>query len=116
MSKITINLSLKNGKENYCKKNIKGTLNSNKLVFIDNNIMTTITLDKVIKIKRSCNEYTLCFNLDSKKDTVCAYYINDSNLNLKIRTLKLDVKDNYIYAKYILEEDVIELEIDYEVI
>jgi len=115
MSKININFSLKNNNEVYSKKNIKGILKDNELIFNDSNIITTVTLGDILKIKRSSKEYLLSYILDSKQKTLCAYYISGLKLDLLIETLELKVKDNFIYAKYKVEDDLKELKIEYEV-
>lgn len=115
MSKININFSLKNNEEVYSKKNIKGILKDDELIFNDSNIITTVTLGNIIKIKRSSKEYLLSYILDSKHNTLCAYYINGLKFELLVETLDLKIKDNYIYAKYKVEDDLKELKIEYEV-
>lgn len=116
MSKTTVNFSLKNKEELYYKEKIKGILNNKVLLFNDDNIMTTITIDKTLKVERKCDQYKLFFTLDSKHDTICAYHINGSYIDIPIETIDLVIKDNYIYAKYKMDSELIELEISYEVI
>lgn len=101
MSKIKINSSLINfdGKENYNYNNL-GIIKNNKVIYIDNDINTSLDLCNLI-LKRTSNEYEILLDFKNKK----GYYRVDNlncTFNLKIEIKKIIEKDKYLCIEYSL--------------
>lgn len=61
MSKVNISSSLKSDKENHIFKG-KGIKRDNKIIYLDENVQTIVTLDNIITIERK-SDYELKLNL-----------------------------------------------------
>lgn len=104
MSKIKIKTSLENVSENEINKvEVIGLKIDNKIKFIDDNTITTITINKEkIIIFRISEESALEMAFNKILTTTGIYDIKSVNMkfNMKIKTHQLDIKDGYICINY----------------
>jgi len=116
MSKIKINYTLKT-KDEEIKLSTKGIKQNNKITFKDNDIMfSIINLDDYFILQRTNKEYTLELKFNDKK-SIGIYSINGlGDIYLDVKKINLSIKDNEIKLKYMLNEELFELELNYEVI
>lgn len=82
----------------------KGILKGNEIIFNDNKIKTKIKVyDDRIVITREEN-YILKMEFSLKQKTKATYNMNNHIMELNIETRKLEISDNNIKIKYILDE------------
>ena len=122
MSKIKINLKLKNSKEDL-NKEIIGLKRGNKIHFLDDKVKVTITFDEIVTMRRNSNEYEIVFNFKNNSKLNGIYNLKKLNYNLPI-----DIKTNTMYidsgqfkVDYELSSDGVKMddflfELNYEVI
>ncbi len=122
MSKIKINLKLKNSKEDLTKE-IIGLKRGNKLHFLDDKVKVTITFDEIVTMRRNSNEYEIVLNFKNNSKLEGIYNLKKLNYNLPI-----DIKTNTMYigsglfkVDYELSSDGVKMddflfELNYEVI
>ena len=122
MSKIKINLKLKNSKEDL-NKEIIGLKRGNKIHFVDDKVKVTITFDDIVTMRRNSNEYEIV--LKFKKGTKLEGIYNLKKLNYN---LPIDIITNTMYidsgqfkVDYELSSDGVKMddflfELNYEVI
>lgn len=108
MSKVKIKIKL-NEQEN----NINGILTNNKLKFILDKKIVTITINKnniIMERKHNDNEYTYIY-FDKKNPEAYYFYKNKYTLNIEIIKMKIN---DYIEIKYKIENQIFDLKIEYK--
>ena len=111
MSKIRIRHCLKKENEkigNSC----LGIFRDNKIIYNDNNITTTLDINKLI-LTRKNNEYEINLYLLEEKANIT---INEGKMNLELKLLNKEINENNIKIEYILNDEKIIYELEYEVI
>lgn len=117
MSKINIDLKLTSSNEVINKK-ISGIFNNNRIIYIDDNIKTTIILDEILTLKRESKEYIINLIFDNNKSS--EYILVDHNIKipLNLKIVEIIRKNNYLKLKYQLdvqeENSIYELELNYK--
>lgn len=93
-----------------------GIKNKNKLIFKEDNISFSVIInDNEIILNRENNEYKLNITLNDNSE--CIYeLIGHSIMNLNVKKNKLQIEENKIVATYKLNDEIFNLEINYEVI
>ncbi|MBP3766122.1 MAG: hypothetical protein J6G98_02970 [Bacilli bacterium] len=95
-----------------------GIFKSNRLTFMENDIKFSITInDNSLELRRENDEYKLKIILADKSS--CIYELKNINvgkLNIEVLKKSLEIKNNYIKAKYKLDDALFDLELTYEVI
>ncbi len=91
MSKIKINLKLKNSKEDLTKE-IIGLKRGNKIHFLDDKVKVTITFDDIVTMRRNSSEYEIVLNFKNNSKLEGIYNLKKLNYNLPI-----DIKTNTMY-------------------
>ena len=102
MSKIKINLKLKNSKEDLTKE-IIGLKRGNKIHFLDDKVKVTITFDDIVTMRRNSSEYEIVLNFKNNSKLEGIYNLKKLNYNLPI-----DIKTNTMYI------DSGQFKVDYE--
>ena len=122
MSKIKINLKLKNSKEDL-NKEIIGLKRGNKIHFLDDKVKVTITFDDIVTMRRNSSEYEIVLKFKEGSKIEGIYNLKKLNYNLPI-----DIKTNTMYidsgqfkVDYELSSDGVKMddflfELNYEVI
>lgn len=122
MSKIKINLKLKNSKEDL-EKEIFGLKRGNKIHFLDDKVKVTITFDDIVTMRRNSSEYEIVLKFKEGSKLEGIYDLKKLNYNLPI-----DIKTNTMYigsgqfkVDYELTSDGVKMddflfELNYEVI
>ena len=120
MSKIDIDFKLISSEDKIQTK-ISGIFNSNRIVYIDNDVKTTIILDEEVIMKREGKDYILNFIFSKDKKTFGSYELTSYKVSipLEIDTKELLIKDNYLKIEYHLcidQEDkgIYKLELNYK--
>ena len=117
MSKINIDLKLTTNEEKISKK-ISGIIDHNRIVYIDDNVKTTILLNDIITLKREAKDYIIKLVFDNKESSEYTLLKYKTVLPIKVKVLKINREDNYLYLKYQLniqnEDSVYELELKYK--
>lgn len=98
MSKIKIKSKL-NSKNNNYSYNGAGIKNKNTIIYNDNNVITKITIDNIIKIIRK-SEYTLTIRIKKGVNLEGKYITNYGTLKVETYTKELIIKTNYLKAIY----------------
>lgn len=75
-------------------KKISGIINNNRIIYIDDNIKTTIVLDDVISMKRESEEYIIEFIFDKKSKTKGTYKLLKHNISLDLEIDTLNIVNN----------------------
>ena len=102
MSKIKINLKLKNSNEDLTKE-IIGLKRGNKIHFVDDKVKVTITFDEIVTMRRNSSEYEIVLNFKNESKLEGIYNLKKLNYNLPI-----DIKTNTMYI------DSGQFKVDYE--
>lgn len=102
MSKIKINLKLKNSNEDLTKE-IIGLKRGNKIHFVDDKVKVTITFDEIVTMRRNSSEYEIVLNFKNGSKLEGIYNLKKLNYNLPI-----DIKTNTMYI------DSGQFKVDYE--
>ena len=122
MTKLKINLRLKNSKEDL-EKEIIGLKRGNKIHFLDDKVKVTITFDEIVTMRRNSSEYEIILNFKNGAKLEGIYNLKKLNYNLPI-----DIKTNTMYigsgqfkVDYELSSDGVKMddflfELNYEVI
>ncbi len=97
MSKIKIKTTI-NGKI----VEFKGIKKQNSIIYKDSDILVSIIIDNILKIKRENDEFKLELNFIKNKQTKVYYVLKKYNQNLEflLETKKLDIGKNYIEVLY----------------
>ena len=103
MSKIKINLKLKNSNENLSKE-IIGLKRGNKIHFLDDKVRVTISFGEITCMRRVSNEYEIILNFKESEKIKGIYNLKKLNYNLPI-----DIKTNNLYI------DSGQFKVDYEI-
>ena len=111
MSKIKIKYCLKKEIETL-ENNCLGIINDSRIIYNDNNITTTIDINKLI-ITRKNNEYEINLYLLEEKANII---INEGIMDLELKLLNKEINENNIKIEYILNDEKIIYELEYEVI
>lgn len=111
--RVKIKGYLKNITENeLCEFEQKGIKNKNKITYANDNIKNTIKIgDNEIMLIRDGNEFvnTFVFNKDSSS---CNYLLKDNNYDVDIDIISstIEVRDDYIYVRYVVVDSNCEYE------
>ena len=111
--RVKIKGYLKNITENeLCEFEQKGIKNKNKITYANDNIKNTIKIgDNGIMLIRDGNEFvnTFVFNKDSSS---CNYLLKDNNydVDIDINSSTIEVRDDYIYVRYVVVDSNCEYE------
>ena len=108
MSKVKVVTKLNGKIENYI-----GIKNKNRIVYMDNDLKVILTLqDKTLKITRENSDYLL--EISPNK---CIYTLkNYGKIVYDIKTMVLKINQNSIKFKYKLNDELFDLEVNFEVI
>src|SRR5574344_2406693 len=117
MSKIKLKLSLKTSNNSY-NKEINGIFNDNRIVYNDDGIKTTISLDN-LSIERENVDYKL--ELIFSEKPVGKYLLKKFNkiIDLDLKPQEFKINDNKITIKYYInfeEYELFEYKIEYNII
>ena len=122
MSKIKINLKLKNSKEDL-KKEIFGLKRGNKIHFLDDKVKVTITFDDIVTMRRNSSEYEIILKFKENEKLEGIYNLKKLNYNLPIdiKTNKMYIGSGQFKVSYELSSDGVKMdnfliELKYEVI
>lgn len=90
----------------------KAIRNKNKIIYSSDNIKNTVMInDRDIVLIREGNDFinTFVFN---KKNSSCNYFLKENNcgIDIEISTIMIDVKDNYVFIKYVIVDSNCEYE------
>ena len=82
----------------------KAIMNKNKITFSSDNVKNIIKInDDSIMLIREGSDFinTFVFNKDNSS---CNYYLKENNydVDIEVKTINLDINDNYIYIKYLV--------------
>ena len=117
MSKINIDLKLTTNEDKISKK-ISGIIDQNRIVYIDDNIKTTILLDEIITLTRETEDYKIKLVFDNKESSEYILLKYNTVLPIIAKIIKKTIEDNYLYIKYQLniqnENTIYELELKYK--
>lgn len=114
MAKKLIKTRLKNSEETI-NLQVNAIINDNKILYKDKDVTNTVIIDdNSVDIIRKNDEYQLSMKF-SKNSSQCTYKLLklDRILNMDIETINLDIKDNYLFIKYKLNDEIFEYEIKY---
>lgn len=112
MPKIKIDYSFSNIDLNI-NYEIEGILNRDSIIFKDNNTLLKINLIKKIIIREN-DEYYLELNLENKTGI---YKVNKiGSIKLEPKLIEYKNNDNKLYIKYLLNDQIFELKVKYEVV
>ncbi len=114
MAKKLIKTRLKNSEETI-NLEVNAIINDNKIVYKDKDVTNTVIINNDnIDLIRKNDEYQLSMNF-SKNKSQCEYKLLniDRILNMDIETINIDIKDNYVFIKYKLNDEIFEYEINY---
>ena len=111
MGKIRIKHCLKKENEKISNSCL-GIFRDNKIIYNDNNITTTLDINKLI-LTRKNNEYEINLYLLEEKANIT---INEGKMNLELKLLNKEINENNIKIEYILNDEKIIYELEYEVI
>ncbi len=123
MSKIKVNLSLKN-KNEVINKEFKGIIIDNKIIYKDENISVTFLCEKnKLIMNRNSPEYNAKFIFSNNNITKCVYNVKSEGILIYfyIKTKKLIIDNKRFVVDYELYQqdeliEVVNFEIKYEVI
>lgn len=116
MAKIKVDYILTH-KDEIIRQTTQGIKNNNSIVFKDQDVMFNLTiLDDKVLLTRKNDEYVL--ELELSKDKSKGTYLIDKIGNIELRPImkELIIEDNKIKIKYILNDELFILELNYEVI
>jgi len=111
MGKIRIKHCLKKENEKISNSCL-GIFRDNKIINKENNITTTLDINKLI-LTRKNNEYEINLYLLEEKANIT---INELLMNLELKLLNKEINENNIKIEYILNDEKIIYELEYEVI
>lgn len=105
MSKIGVRTMLNNKTENKfysCETN--AIIDNNKIKYLDENVKVIIEINKdSIIINRKCDEYDVTLPLKKNMVTKGIYNLKQiGSLDLKVKTSKIEQKDNILKVEYIM--------------
>ena len=122
MSKVRINLKLKNSNEDL-NKEIIGLKRGNKIHYIDDSVKVTITFDDIVTIRRNSKEYEIILKFKESEKLDGIYNLKKLNYNLPIdiKTNKMYIDSGQFKVDYELTSDGVKMddflfELKYEVI
>ena len=105
---MKVNLKINLDGEEKLDLSVKGIKNDNTIKYLENDISVLITTFKnKIIIERKHPDYQVNLNLELNKDTLSTYSFTNGfkTFSLHTSTKKLEISENRIYAKYILEDN-----------
>ena len=98
MSKVNIEMKLKSNNDIYEYKGL-GIKQNNKIIFIDNNVKTIITLEPVIYLERK-KDYYLKLGFSINKKIYTTYNSEVGLMDICTITSSIKHKDNTLNIKY----------------
>lgn len=98
MSKIKIKSEIKSKDSTYIYEG-KGIKKDNKIIYNDNGIITTITIDEIIYLERK-KDYYMKLGFCTYKSIKGTYIIPEGQLNIKTKTKSIKKEKNSIKINY----------------
>lgn len=106
MSKVQINVEIKNSEE-HISKEIDAIISDNNLKYKEADKTTVIFSYLEKTLTRENNELRMTYTFDIEKETIGKIYIKELNKNIeiKIKTTKLKIDNKNIEISFIVEDN-----------
>lgn len=124
MTKVKVSAILNSINDGITKFDGIGILKDNELIFFENNVKVVITFDdRLLTLKRICDEYTILLQFENSLTKDGNYDIKSDSIQVPIKTCTscLEIADKKIHIEYELmlggiDQGKFIYDIDYEVI
>ena len=92
---------------------IEGIKNKDSIIYKENDILVKIKYNNNLYITRENDEYKLELNFENNE---CLYLLKkyNKNMNLEIKTKRINIDNNKIEIEYSIYEENIKFEIEFE--